>query len=224
MHNPAHRAAYNEEISGIAHDLLSMGSRAEHMVEMAVESLTKLDHDLAMQVLAKDDGIDQDYFSIESRSLKFLALRNPVASEFRLIGSALKIITDIERIGDLAVDIAKIGMKIEKEFGSADLVDIPKMAALAREMFRLALQGYSQHDASVRNQIQNLEDEVDEMYRTLREQIFANMRANPDNVVVDGWLLLAIHHVERIADHAMNISDRVEYLVSGNYRPEGPES
>lgn len=212
------RAAYTEELRAIEHDLLEMGARAEHMVEMAVDSLTRLDNELAMEVLRKDDEIDEQDLSIESRCLRFMALQQPLAGDFRIIGTALKVITDIERIGDLAVDVAKIGMKIEKEFGSADVVDIPRMGALAREMLRLSLQAYSQHDTALIDRVNQLEDEVDEMYRVLRGQIFENMKLSQENVITDGWLLMAIHHVERIADHALNISERVKYMVTGTFR------
>jgi phosphate transport system protein len=215
MTNPSYRAAFNEELSMIAHDVVSMGARAEHMVGMAVQSLNELDVVLARSVLAKDDEIDKLYFEIEARCLRTLVLHNPLAGDFRLIGGTLKIITDIERIADLAVDIAKIGMKIDKEFGSPNIVDLPRMAVIAQEMFRISLQGFGQTNLEVLQPLNEMEDEVDAMYRELRESVFSDMRRSPENVVSDGWLLLAVHHVERIADHAMNIAERVRYVVSG---------
>jgi phosphate transport system protein len=209
------RIAYGEEMRILEHDLLEMGSRAGRMVGMAVDSLTHLDVSLAMTVLAEDDEIDRRDLEIETRCLRLLALQQPMGKDLREIGTAMKVITDIERIGDLAVDIAKIGMKIEKEFGDATVIDIPRMASVARAMVTEALEAYIRRDSDLVNRVCERDEEVDEMYRVMREQLFRNMRTAPENVVTDGWLLLAIHHVERIADHAVNIAERVNFMVTG---------
>ena len=209
------RIAYAEEMRILEHDLLDMGSRAGQMVGMAVDSLTQLDVAQARLVLAEDDEIDRRDLEIETRCLRLLALQQPMGKDLREIGTAMKVITDIERIGDLAVDIAKIAMKVEKEFGDTTVIDIPRMAAVARAMVTEALEAYIRRDSDLVNRVCERDEEVDEMYRVMREQLFRNMRAMPDNVVTDGWLLLAIHHVERIADHAVNIAERVNFMVTG---------
>lgn len=212
------RQSYSEQIRELEHDLLEMGSRAEQMVGEAVESLVRLDVKLATAVLAKDDDIDERDLSIESRCLRLLALQQPMAGDLRVVGTAMKMITDIERIGDLAVDIAKIAMKVEKEFGEPSFIDIPKMANCARIMVREALEAFVRRDIQRVISVCERDEEVDELYRTLREQIFEDMRRQPDQVVADSWLLLAIHHVERIADHAVNIAERVNFMVTGEYK------
>jgi phosphate transport system protein len=138
-----------------------------------------------------------------------------MARDLRTIGTAMKMITDIERIGDLAVDVAKIGLKIEKEFGNSTVVDVPRMSHVAREMLREALQAYITRDLATVQKVVALEDDVDAMYRELRTQLFDDMRKDSRNVVADGWLLLAIHHVERIADHSLNIAERVYFMETG---------
>jgi phosphate transport system protein len=210
MEGPSYaRHAFNDQIKLLEHDLLEMGSRAEQMVGEAVESLRRLDMDLARNVLAKDDDIDARDLSIESRCLEMLALQQPMAGDLRVIGTAMKMITDIERIGDLAVDIAKIAMKVEKEFGETSFVDIPGMAHIARSMLCEALEAFVRRDLNRVNEVCLRDEEVDELY---------HMRANPDQVVSHSWLLLAIHHVERIADHTVNIAERVEFMVTGHIR------
>jgi phosphate transport system protein len=209
------RQTFHLEIQQIEHDVLDMGSRAEAMIARAIEALASLDHDLAMETIRRDDEIDEREHSIEERCLKLLMLQQPAGSDFRTLGTAIKMITDIERIADLAVDIAKVALKIEKELGETNIIDLPRMGNVARAMFREALEAFVRRDMGLIERVIEKDDEVDEMYRELRAQIHADMRANPESVVADGWLLLAIHHVERIADHAVNIAERVAYLVTG---------
>jgi len=195
-----------------------MASIAELMVGQSVEALATLDTQLAMSVILRDDEVDQRDLSIEERCVRLLALQQPMAGDLRIIGTAMKMITDIERIGDLAVDVAKIALKIEHEYGQVGFIDLPRMANSARSMFRQALEAYVRKDLDLVREVCNRDEEVDEQYRELRTQIFANMRANPDMVVSDAWLLLAIHHVERIADHAVNIAERVAFMVTGEFK------
>jgi phosphate transport system protein len=135
--------------------------------------------------------------------------------DLRIIGTVMKIITDIERIGDLAVDIAKVGMKIQNEMGDPSFVDIAKIAKVSRQMFRASLEAFVKRDISHLQEISAMEDETDKLYRDLRSQVHDHMRSHPDNVVSASWMLLAVHHIERIADHALNIADRVGFMVTG---------
>jgi len=212
------RSLLDDEMRSLEHDLVEMGSIAEQMVARSVEALYRLDTELAHSVLATDDEIDDRDVAIENRCLKLLALQQPMAGDLRAVGTAMKAITDLERIGDLAVDIAKIALKIEKEFGNSTIIDTPMMATEARAMLREALEAYVKRDLNLVQEVVDRDETVDNMYRDLREQVFANMRREPENVVADGWLLLAIHHIERIADHAVNIAERVSFMVTGELR------
>ncbi|HLK16342.1 MAG TPA: phosphate signaling complex protein PhoU [Fimbriimonadaceae bacterium] len=223
METPGYaRHAFSSEMERLEHDLLEMGSRAEEMVGLAVTALCTVDVALAKAVCLRDDDIDQRDLEIEDRCIRLLALQHPIATELRVISTAMKMITDIERIGDLAVEIAKIAMKIEKELGRSDIIDIPRMAKVAQRMIREALEAYVKRDLDLVRSICANDDEVDDLYRSLRGQLFDSMRSDPDNVVVDSWLLLAIHHVERIADHAVNIAERVSFMVTGRFEQLAP--
>lgn len=193
-----------------------MGSRAEAMVSQAVDSLAKLDTSLAFEVIHRDDDIDARDLDIENRCLKLLALQQPMGSDLRVIGTVMKLIVDIERVGDLAVDVARITLKVDKELGDASFIDLPKMGTLARTMFRDALEAYVRRDLGLVQQVIEKDDQVDNLYRDLRGQIHERMRNHPDDVVSASWLLLAIHHLERIADHACNIVERVDFMVTGS--------
>jgi phosphate transport system protein len=209
------RLSYRNQIEALEHDLLSMGSRAEVMVGQAVESLANLDVTLAHQVFAQDDDIDAMDLDIEAQCLRIFALQQPAASDLRTVSTVMKLITDIERVADLAVDLARITLKIDKELGHTSYIDLRRMAGVVRGMFRMSLEAFVRRDLELVQTVGDREDEADAMYRELREQIFENMRHQPESVVVDGWLLLAVHHVERIADHACNVAERVHFMVTG---------
>lgn len=215
------RAAYHNEMAVLEHDLLEMASRAERMVQGAADSLTRLDSEAALAVIKSDDEVDDLDLSIEGRCLRLLALQQPMGTDLRTIGTMMKMITDIERVGDLAVDIAKITLKVEKEYGEVSFIDLPRMANAARAMLREASQAFVRRDLALVQHVVEQDEEVDQMYRELRQQIFSNMQECPDMVVSDGWLLMAIHHVERIADHAVNIAERVSFMVTGEFKQLG---
>lgn len=211
------RQSFMVELEKLEHSLLEMGSKAETMVSLAVEALTNMDVELAHDVCRRDDEIDALDLEIEDRCLLLLALEHPIAGDLRTVSTAMKMITDIERVGDLAVEIAKITLKIDKELGKSDIIDIPKMAKVAMLMVREALEAYVKRDLQMVNLICQQDDEVDDLYRELRQQLFTSMKSDASNVVTDSWLLLAIHHVERIADHAVNIGERVHFMVTGRF-------
>lgn len=211
------RAIFSATLKDLEHDLLEMGSLVETMAGEAVDALVRLDPEGAMEVIKRDDDIDARDLDIESRCIRLLALQHPMASDLRAVGTAMKMITDLERVGDLAVDIAKIALKIEKELGHTEYIDIPQMASVARSMVRHALEAYVKRDLGLVESVIGQDDEVDALYRSLRGQIHEHMRSQPGDVVSASWLLLAIHHIERIADHAVNIAERVSYMVTGRF-------
>lgn len=217
-----HRNVLSQQISELEHALLDMGSRAETMVGRAVDALVRADHDMAMEVVRFDDEIDLLDLEIEERCVRLLALQSPIASDLRMIGTALKMITDIERVGDLAVDIAKAGMKVEKELGDVSYIDFPQIAGVARSMLRDALQAFVKRDLELVAAVITRDDEVDSLYRIQRGQIHDRMRRSPEDVVAASWLLLALHHIERIADHAVNIAERVNFMVTGKFQQLAP--
>lgn len=206
------------EVQALEHDVLEMASRAESMVGQAVDALGRLDVALAEAVLQADDEVDQLDLDIEIRCLRLLALRAPDVTEIRLIGTALKMITDIERVADLAVDIARCGLKMEKAMVEPDFVDLHGITFAARSMFREAIEAFVRRDLARCESVAVREVEVDRLYRELREQIHEVMQSEPSLSVAASWMLLAVHHVERIADHALNIAERVAFMITGELR------
>ncbi len=217
MEPSPHRHPLSIQIEELEHELLDMGARAEAMVGRAAEAIVSLDPDIAMQVIAADDEIDLLDLDIEERCIRLLALQQPMASDLRTIGTAMKMITDIERVGDLAVDIAKAALKIEKELGETSFVDFNRISGVARAMVLEALEAFVKKDLNLVQAVIAKDDEVDALYRELRNQIHDRMRNHPGDVVAASWLLLALHHIERVADHAVNIAERVSFMVTGRF-------
>lgn len=213
--SPFGRNSFDAELRRLEHDILQMGSLAEVMVGEAAEALVNLDTDRAMSVLRRDDDIDQRELAIENHCIRLLAMQHPVAGDLRAVSTAMKMITDVERVGDLAGDIAKAAMKIEKEFGTTDYIDILKIANVSRGMLREALEAYVRRDDEITLRVCRQDDVADDLYRELRDQIHEHMRQEPESVVSASWLLLAVHHFERIADHAVNVAERVHFMITG---------
>ena len=209
------RQSFVQEKTELEQSVLDMVSRADAQVAKAVDALVRLDKHLAHEAMMGDDEIDRRDLEIESSCIRLLALQQPMGADLREIGTILKIITDIERIGDLAVDIAKTTLKVDAELGNSSYVDLRMISEIARQMLRDSIQAFVRRDAELLPHVGHLENQVDSYYRDLRQQIHDYMRTNPDQVVAASWMILAVHHIERIADHALNIAERVGYMITG---------
>ena len=209
------RTQFEARLQQLRNRMLAMGSAADRMVEQAVQALSAKDLALAERVIADDDQIDAMDLEIEQECLSLIALQAPVAHDLHVIGSALKAITDLERIGDHAVDIAKVARKLANDVPYAPLVDVPLMAGRVRQMLRDALTALVNHDLKLVDVVVESDDEVDTLYHRLRDELHAAMRQDPAVVVQASYLLLVAHYLERIADHTVNIAERVYFAETG---------
>jgi len=209
------RTTFDEQLATLRHRLLAMASAADNMVGLAMQALIEQDVELAEQVIANDDTIDGLDLEIETECMRLLALQAPVARDLHLVGTALKAITDLERIGDHAVDIAKVARKLSRDSFYKPLVDLPKMASAVRQMLRDAMTSFVNHDLELVDKVVSDDDEVDTMFHRIRDELHAVMRRDPDLVVQASYLLFVAHYLERIADHVVNIAERVYYVETG---------
>jgi phosphate transport system protein len=209
------RTQFEQELELLRSQLLEMGSAADRMVELAMLALTTQDVSTAEAVILSDDRIDELDLQIEAASMKLIALQQPMARDLRLVGTALKVITDLERIGDHAVDIAKIARKLAGEAFPKPLVDLPRMATAVRKMLRDALEAFVRHDLSLVNRVVEADDEVDTLFHQIRDELLTTMQREPGIVYRATYLLFVAHYLERIADHAVNIAERVHYVETG---------
>jgi phosphate transport system protein len=203
------------DLENLQRDLLALASDVEQAIHSAIRSLQKRDAGLARQVIAGDAEIDQEENHVEEECLKILALHQPVAIDLRRIAAAIKINTDLERMADLAEDIA------ERSLHLADLPVIPipqnlqRMTELTSAMVRQSLDAFVKLDARQARSVCRMDDQVDRYNDEIIQELIHTMKQSPDLVEPGLSLFSATRHLERIADHATNIAEDVVYLVEG---------
>ncbi|MFH5185618.1 phosphate signaling complex protein PhoU [Paenibacillus sp. TAB 01] len=209
------RFNFHQSVEELQGALLRMGGLVEESISQAVESLAASDEKLARQTVDQDDTIDEMMLEIEERCMRLIALQQPMASDLRIIGTALKIATDLERISDHAVDIAKITLRLSGEALIKPLQDIPKMAALVREMLHESLIAYTKRDIHRAAALAERDDQVDKMYSALRNEILGLMNQDFARNRQLSQLMFVAHYLERVGDHCTNIGEGVIYMVTG---------
>jgi phosphate transport system protein len=209
------REHFTHQLEEIKHKVLRMGGLVESIIDMSVDSLKNQNIELAKKINIEDDKIDALELEIEEACMKLLALQQPMARDLRTIATALKIITDLERMGDNAVNIADITIEIGKEPLIKPLVDIPKMAELAQEMVRLSLDAFVREDCDFARKVAEMDDEVDRIYEKVVNEILELISSQRDYTKQGAKLLFVGRYLERIADHTTNICERTIYMVTG---------
>ncbi len=196
-------------------DILKMGSLLQEQIYKANRSLLEKNLELARGVIEKDDIIDQMELDIEKKCLCLIALKQPLAKDLRFIGTAFRIIGDMERMGDHAEDIAKIAIDLYEQTYMKPLIDIPKMAQIAQDMLGIALKAFIDGDVDLALSLVTREKEVDALYDLVFHELLAYMMRDQGNIPQATSLLLVAGHLERIADHATNLGEMVIYMVEG---------
>jgi phosphate transport system protein len=206
---------FDAELTALNEKLLEMARLAEESVALAVRSLKDRNEALAQEVLKREGGINLLEIEIDERCMKLLALRQPVASDLRFITSAMKIGSDLERVGDLAVNIAEVSLDLLQQPPLKPLIDIPRMAAIAQSMVKDALNAFVSRDEKLARAVCERDDEVDSLNDQIFRELLTYMMNDPATINRAVGLILIGRHLERIADHATNIGEDVIYLVLG---------
>ena len=205
----------HKEIERLKKMLLALMTVVEENFNKAVLALENRDCELAQQVIAGDENIDEMEVDLEEEGLKILALHQPVAIDLRFIISALRTNNELERIGDTAVNIAERATFLCGEPPLNLPVDLAGMADKAQVMLRMSLDAFVNMDVSLAGKVIRMDDEVDEMNREVFKVIYETIKEIPDRAEALIHTLSATRHLERIADHATNIAEDVVYLVEG---------
>ncbi len=209
------RGSFHQSLDELQAELLRMGAAAERLIHQAVESLSKPDENLAREVIRQDDAIDEMMLGVEQYCLNLIALQQPMASDLRRIGMALKIAIDLERVADHAVDIAQSTLRLSGQPRVKPLTDIRIMAETAEEMLRESLASYTRRDIQRAAALALKDDKVDKLYSRVHQELISLMGADAalNNQLVH--LIMVAHGLERVADHATNIGEGVIFLVTG---------
>jgi phosphate transport system protein len=211
------RAPFDEELALMRTHVVAMGETLDRMLDMSIRAVTEQDPDLTTEVLRADDEVDRLDALIEADCLRMIALQQPVAGDLRQLGAAFKVVTDFERIGDYAVDIAKIGRRIARRgLIYKPFVDLPRLSGLVRAMLRDAMTAFVGRDLDVVNRIVAADDEVDDLYHRYRDFIIESMRRDTSIVYIGTFIVLASKYLERVGDHLVNVAERVNYMVTGD--------
>lgn len=213
------RKNFQESLEVLRARLLEMGAATEEIIRDAVHSLTHQDMALAATIIPRDDLVDQMEVEIEVLCLQLMAREQPLAADLRLVGAALKVVTDIERIGDHGVDISRIAQRMGREMLYKPLVDIPRMGEMARAMLHDALEAFVHRDLARVDRVIAGDDRVDALYARMRSELQDIMQHDPSSVVQASYLLFVAHYLERVCDHCTNIAERVAFIETGQRRP-----
>ena len=211
------RTRYEKELKDVISKLSQMCRMIEVAIEKSVKALSKKDHELAKEVCEGDKLIDKMEREIEQACLKILLMEHPVASDFREVSAALKMITDLERIGDQARDIAEITMHFNDEKYIKKLVHIPQMAATVIQMVKDGVQAYIDRDLKLARSLKKTDDEVDALFETIKTDLTEIIKKNPDGAGQAILFMMIAKYLERIGDHAVNIGEWVEYAIKGKH-------
>lgn len=204
-----------KEISGLKEKLLGMGALVENQVERSIKSLVDRDNDLARDVINVDHEVNRLEVEIDEECIRLLALRQPEAGDLRFITTAMKIVTDIERIGDLGVDVAERALELNEEPLLKPYIDIPRMARAAEQMLKNALDAFVNRDAELARKVLGADDFVDDLNKQIFRELLTFMIEDARTISRAIRISYISKYLERVADHATNIAEMVVYLVEG---------
>jgi len=203
-----------EELEQCKARLLEMGGLAEEEVRLSIKGLVERDPVLIERVMRGDGPLNSLHIEIDNRCFTLLALHQPMAADLRTIVAAVKINTDLERVGDLAVNIAEAARRYLMLAPVKPLVDLPRMAEIAKGMLRDALDSFVRRDVALAEAVLNRDDRLDELKTQIFRELLTYMLADPTKIEASLILILVSRHLERIGDHATNVAEDVIFMVS----------
>jgi len=206
---------FDEELKRLKEKVLRMGGMVESAIKDAVHSLVERDNELAGRVIEEDHQINALDVEIDEDSIRLIALMQPKASDLRFITTAMKITTDLERMGDMAVNMAERALELNDEPILKPYIDIPKMSQIAQGMTRDALDAFVRKNKKLATDVIMRDDEVDDLKDQIFRELLTYMMSDPNTIERAMDLILVSRHLERIADHTTNIGEEVIFMVQG---------
>jgi phosphate transport system protein len=224
------RKRFHDELAALESEILGFGERAALAVEKAVEALARKDTALAEDVIAGDDALDATYLDVENRILALLATQTPVASDLRLVSAIMHANLHLERIGDQAVNVAKLA-KVTMDLPTSETVlsHLQEMGEVAVRLLRTALEAFARRDAELAEQLPEMDDPIDRLNRNMYREVAA-LAADPQLLEWGIRMNVVSRQLERVGDNAVDIGELVAFLITGQFReftdashPEGVE-
>lgn len=212
------RNKFDRELELLNTDLIAMGALIENAIENAVQALMEKNGEMARAAIRFDAEVDDKEKDIERRCLKLLLQQQPVATDLRMISTALKMITDMERIGDQAADISEITLRLTEKEYIMHLDRIPEMAQATIKMVKESIDAFVNRDQILAESVEVYDDVVDNLFNTVKSDLIALIREDADNGEQAVDLLMIAKYFERIGDHAVNIAEWVVFSITGNHK------
>jgi len=210
------RNQYEHELERLKEQIVELGGVVDALIRDSVVSLKGHDMSLAQSVIERDSGVDDLACEIEKLCLRLIALQQPMAVDLRTIATALKIQIDLERMGDLAVDIARVTIYTKGEPHVKPLIDVPRMSDIVREMLNSAIRAFHDSDRDLAYQTAEQDDIVDGLYDQVRRELLTYLVEDPKKLANISNLLFVSKYLERIGDHAVNLCENVIYMATGD--------
>jgi phosphate transport system protein len=204
---------FQKELEVLKENLLKMAAMVEEAIRHSIQSLVKGDSDLAQKTFELEDRINKMEIAIDDMCLKLLALRQPMATDLRFITSAMRIITDLERMGDQAVNISERAISLNQEPQIKPYIDIPRMAEIAQSMVKDVLDAFVNRDPKLARSVCARDDVVDGLNDQVVRELLTYMVSDPKTITRSVHLMIVARCLERIADHATNIAEDVIFMV-----------
>ncbi len=206
---------YEEDLRALRAGLIKMGGLVERQISEAIEALVHRNPTQAHETIARDSEVNRMDVETDERCIRLLALHQPAASDLRFITTGLKITTDLERIGDNAVNICERALELNEEPQLKPYLDIPRMAAIAQSMVRDSLDAFMRGDTALAEAVIARDDDVDQLNYQIYRELLSYMAEDPKTIGRGTRILLVSRYLERIADHATNIAEMVVFMVRG---------
>ncbi len=209
--------AFTEQLESLANTVAQMGGLAEAQFANAIEAIAKRDGKLAEAAIGSDERVDRIQQTIEEHALKLLALRQPMAVDLRATLAAIKIANELERIGDLAKNIGKRALVLNREPPIRLTQSLARMGRQSLAQLKMVLDAYSDRDAEAARNVWRHDEEIDELYNSLFRELLTYMMEDPRTIGLCTHLLFIAKNIERAGDHATNIAETVYHMVTGSF-------
>jgi len=211
---------FENELNELRRLILELGAKTELMTAKSIESLTKRDSEIAHEVIKQDREVNQLEIEVNEICMTMMALRQPTAVDLRFIVTGLKIASDLERVGDLAVNLSERAIELNEEPPLKRYIELPRMAEASSRMLRESLDSFLNDDVELANKVIQDDDEVDDMNEELFRELLTYMLDDPRNIGRASRLTYISKYLERVADHATNIAESVIFMVEGRHPRE----
>jgi phosphate transport system protein len=212
------RGLFDQQLTELRDDIVCLGDMVDNAIEAAIQALKEQNKDMARQVIAGDEQINARRYEIEEKCLTLIATQQPAASDLRAIIAAIHIGEELERMGDHATGIAELAIRLADQPHLKPLIDIPRMAEIGRAMICASLEAYLKQDPELALKTAQRDAEIDRVYDQLYRELLTYMLEDPRTITRATHLLWVSHNLERIADRAVNICERVIFMTTGEFK------